>query len=353
MLAQNNNPMSGSLGSNLGIGGGIFGDNPGIGGNLGGTLGSITGVNGQLGANSMGGLMGGSAANSQYSSIPGNYQLPNYTGMAPSIASGLMGLVNAAPQINPTVGGITGTNFNLGSQTGNPLLAGLTPQQLASLGGLPNASNNPNLAGSMQTLGQIGNMNFINPSSNPFLASAIKGAVDPMVTAFNASTMPAMTGQFTAAGQKTSGAQPGGGSSAFDTAASLAQKQLEQSIGQVTSGMENQNYQTGVQNTQNAAIASGNLTSGNLNNMIQTLNAQSLPQLVQQYGINQGLQVYQQRMQMLLQVLGLGGQISQPVIANTAQSTSQNNQTQGLLSGVGSLFGGSGGAGGFMGAFGL
>lgn len=268
-------------------------------------------------------IFGGSNSKSNYSSssTPVNMQNSAFSNLAPGVAQNLSSnFFGGPPSINPLVAGVTGTpGFNFANVSQNPLVAPMTGQQ----GSLVNQAFTQGQVSPQ--LGQAGNLlssfmspSFINPSSNPFLQAAISGAVRPMITAFNESTMPAMQGQFTAAGQNTNNAA---GSSAFDRAATLAQSELEQNIGNVASQMENQGYQFGVGTAANAANQAMGLSQTELGNTLQALQGVSLPQLIQQYGINQGLQLYQNGIQSWLQALGLGGQISQPVVANKSQSS--------------------------------
>jgi hypothetical protein len=112
--------------------------------------------------------------------------------------------------------------------------------------------------------------------------------------------------------------------------------------GQVAGGIANQAYQAGLQINANApAAATGiagqvegqtataenqpvNIGTTELNNMIQSLQAEVLPQLTQQYGINAGLGLFNTQIQTVLQALGYGTQAAQPALAEKSQYSGSN-----------------------------
>lgn len=167
--------------------------------------------------------------------------------------------------------------------------------------------------------------------------------------------MPNLRGQFVANGQVLNGpaqVSPSGGinpatgqgSSAFDKAAALAQTGLEQSMG-ATAAPIISSYLTNAmgQQTQGATQAE-QLSSTEINNLVQTLQAEALPRLIEQYGMDQGLQEFNNRVNVMLQALGLGVQTSQPDTATTGQSNEKySNQGgsgfMGSLNQMGSLMG--------------
>ena len=289
-----------------------------------------------------------SSGSSNFSSTPLNLQNPAFTALAPGVASdftnltgGLFGLSGVGANNPFSVNGIPS------GSPGNPLVAGMSGNEGGNLsiandlttGMVPGGGNNA-LASGLQTA-----LGFLNPNypaslaSSPQTQAAINAAINPLINTFQQQTIPGITGQFTAAGQRTGGGagasgtnmsvndfnqqtgmgqaisgNPGQGSSAFDQARVNAENNLMAQEGAVAGGITNQAYQTGLQQQSNAINQSSALGTQEINNVIQDLQAQALPRLIQQYGINAGLQLYQSQVQSILQSLGLQAQAAQPAI---------------------------------------
>jgi hypothetical protein len=338
----------------------------------------------------MSGAFGGGSSSSQSTTTPLNLQNPSFTNLASGVAGGLSNFWNSGPNGFSTSGG-TFSPFTVNGQpsnnpNANPLVAPLTPAQMAGLTNIGNASQPGSFGGvtpgsTAASLSPfMGNyaapaannmpaassllQSFLDPNFASNLAnsaqtkSAISAATGPLEQAFRSTTIPGITGASTQAGQRTNG--PGqAGSSAFDQAFANQQGNLMATEGQVAGGIANQAYQTGLQINANApsqaaglaSAAEGqqiqaqqapvNIGTSELNNMIQSLQAEVLPQLTQQYGINQGMSLFNTQIQTLLQSLGLGAQAAQPAIGYNGQSNSKSTQSPNifgtLLGGIGSV----------------
>lgn len=304
----------------------------------------------------MSGLFGGSSSQSNYTSTPSNLQNPAYTSLSPDVASALQSLfaTGQPSALNPTQ--VQGQPSN---GAANPLVAGLTGQETGLVNqavgqAAPNSNvvNAGNAINSMLAPGYAASL-----ATNPFTQSVVGAATQPLINAFNQTTVPALNGQFTAAGQRvnnSSASGQAGGSSAFDNAFNNAQTNLQSNIGATAANIEGSAYNTGLAQQSNAINQAGALSTQQLQNTIQSLTAAALPRMVQQYGIQQGLSLYQQQVQTILTALGLGGQVSQPAIANTATGSSQGSSTPDILSGLGNLATGAtnlAGAGGLSSVF--
>ena len=296
-------------------------------------------------------IMGGSQGQGSYSSTPQNMQLPAYTGLAPGVAGGLSnifgtmgpnGLTTPGGQFSPFQAGGAPTQGNVYAGQGavNPLVAPITPQQQATLGNIGQFGNNQPLSTAFSTVNAFLNPNYAaSLATSPQTQSAIQAAIQPVRNAFMTQTIPGLEGNATAQGQRVNGAG-GQGSTGFDQAAAIAQSG-EQATEAATAGqIANAAYQTGLNITANAPAMAGQLTTVELNNMINTLQAEALPQMTEQYGITAGTQLYQNQLQLLLQSLGLGGQISQPALAYQSQGGQKSSSSPGLLGAFSSLFGG-------------
>lgn len=289
-----------------------------------------------------GGLFGSpskSSQSSQYTSTPVDLQYGAYTGLAPGVAGGFGNIFGGGGFGNP--GGAFGLNpFMAGgvptNSGANPLVAGLTPQQMAlSQQAYQMAAGGTNpMAGS--AVQQMLDPNYAGAlAGSPQTQRAITSATNPLVNAFNQTALPGLAGQFTASGQRVNAAQQdrtggtqipgaqgyGKGSSAFDKAEANAQNNLLTNVAQTAGGISNSAYQTGLAQHSGAVGQAINIGQADMQNLVSSLQAVALPQLIQQYGINQGVQLFQSQMQTILQALGAAGQISQPAIAYNQQGT--------------------------------
>lgn len=309
----------------------------------------------------------------QYQSTPINLQYPSYQAMAPQTAQGIGALQNLNPYGATTANGNTISPYfspagNFNNPNTNPLVAPMTQgqqQMLGYIGGLANpgqgtlnnqaattAWNATNYANSNPLQNAFNTNNaMLSPgwaaglATNPLTQMVAQGAAQPLLQQFQTQTIPQLQGAMTAAGQRTNSANPAGGSSAYDIAAANAETGLGANLANLGSNIIGGTYQTGlgqtanavnqasglsgqnISNLINAATGSQGLVSTQLNDTINALNANALPQLTQQYGINQGLSLYQTQVNQLMTALGLGGQTSQPAIGYNSMGggTSQNN----------------------------
>lgn len=188
-------------------------------------------------------------------------------------------------------------------------------------------------------------------SENPFLQAAIQSAQRPTMQALQETLTQALPGRFTQAGQFN---QPQG-SSAFDRAAALATRSAADASGDIATKLSYQNMNdqltrafqanqsaraaedTGLQgelarnqeSNQNAqqrqvqaAGIAPQVSTAQVNNMVQNLQAQALPRLIQEYGIERGMTEFNNRVNTLMGVLGIAGGTTQPTISQKSESSS-------------------------------
>lgn len=313
--------------------------------NLGGIVPTGTNKNGAPGQGGANGAAGSTSytggpvpgdPNSVLSGIPGytgNTSAP-ITGNEQSILDQLMGTLN---------NGNTGANNALAgilNGTGNQVGAGTVTA----------GSVDPNAVTSSFNANQ-------NPLLQAYITAAQRGTMDNL-----AHTLATNGSQFTANGQFV---QPTG-SSAFDRAQALATQSaanamsdiasqigyqgynLNQSLDQQTQGQNAANILAALQgnqttglsasnanasndlsasnaNAQNAisaATAQGNLSSQEVSSLVQNLQAQALPRLIEQYGLDQGLQMFNNQVNDLMTIMQTGAGVTSPVIANESKSSS-------------------------------
>jgi hypothetical protein len=151
-------------------------------------------------------------------------------------------------------------------------------------------------------------------------------------------------GQFTRNGQliqDNTGDQ--GGSSAFTRAAAVLGRGAASTLGDIATGIMNNVYNTGRQLQQGAA----NLSMEDVKLMSQNLKDQALPRLIQQLGIENGMQVFQNNVAAILETLRTVGGIAAPVVASNSQMTGTGAQG-GALDAISKIAGTVFGAGGMF-----
>lgn len=187
-------------------------------------------------------------------------------------------------------------------------------------------------------------------SENPFLQAAIEAAQRPTMQALTETLSRTLPGRFTQGGQFT---QPQG-SSAFDRAAAIATRGAGDTMGdiatklsyQTTSDQLARNFQAqqaarGAEDTalqgqlardqeskegaagrqiQAAGIAP-QVSQAQVQNLTANLQAQALPRLIQEYGIERGMDEFNNRMNSLLSVIGIAGGVTQPTVSSKSESS--------------------------------
>jgi hypothetical protein len=259
--------------------------------------------------------MSGGQSTSSDVTTPGNYNpftaalMPNITGAISSLGGGSFGAfpTPSGPFAAPMSAGETSVLSALPTGYGSsPAAAGYTSDLLSGKY-LPGASG-----------------------SNPFLNAAITAAQRPTLTGLNQVLGQDLPSQFiqsgqvfnprAAAGAGGPGAMTDTGSTAFDTAAGRAVNTAAQTISDIASKMSESVYNTERQ-LQNSGVQ---LSQGELQSTVQNLQAQSLPRMIQQYGIDQGTKVFQSTVQNVLAFLQTMGGIGGAQIASARRASSQS-----------------------------
>jgi hypothetical protein len=227
----------------------------------------------------------------------------------PTLASGLNSVISS--------GG--------GPQYGGPLVAPITGTETQALGNLNDVAQNP---GRQDYLNSVISGKYLpgQPGANPFLQSAIEAAQRPTQTALNDTLGKTLPGVFTQAGQQIGGglrspnasAKPG--ATAFDTAAARAFEGGAHALGDIATNISFQGYNAERQNQQQAV----QLQQQDVQSLINNLQAQALPRLIQEQGITAGLDQFNKRTQALLQALQVAA--GSP-IATQGQQSSQKGYT--------------------------
>lgn len=189
---------------------------------------------------------------------------------------------------------------------------------------------------------------------NPFLNAAIEAAQRPTLQGLEETLSRTLPGRFTQAGQFT---QPQG-SSAFDRAAAIATRGAGDSMADIATNLSYATMeaergrqfeaqegarkresealtgelqrifqgQQGERDRQNeAAGLTSQVKAQEMDTLVKNLQAQALPRLIEEFGIERGMEVFNNRMNGLLSALGITAGVTQPTIAQQSKSTQKPN----------------------------
>jgi hypothetical protein len=267
-------------------------------------------------------LFGGSTSESnQYSqSLPVNETNPALSGLANPLSGSLSSLLQQW--------GLSGPQYS--GQTSAPLTG--TESSLLNNSNLTNPG-----ADAGGYIKSVLNGNYMpgSPNGNPFLAATITAAQRPTLDNLNQVLTRSLPGAFSQAGQSiqaNGNNNANGGSSAFDRAAALAYQSAANTSTDIASNIGSNAYNTGISQQEDAA----KLDQNQVNTTVQALQAEALPRLIQQYGLDQAVSLFQNGVQSLLSLLQLVGGAQAPVIANQSYSngSSQSSSEKGVVPGL-------------------
>ena len=270
-------------------------------------------------------LFGGSDATQQStsSSTQTNYTDPTLSGLAPDLA-GLIRSISSG--LNTRTGGADPSTATPTPQ------AGVTAQEQSILDtlGTQIGGGTDRAAYIKQVLS--GDYLPGSDKQNPFLAAAITAAQRPTLDNLTQTLTRALPGRFAQAGQQLQANSPGsagGGSSAFDRAAALAFQSAANTSTDIASNIGSAAYNQERQEQTKAAA----LDQQEVDTTIKGLQASALPRLIQQNGLDQGLAIFQQQTQALLDLLKTIGAVQAPTLAanSTSQSTGESSTQKGIF----------------------
>lgn len=262
-------------------------------------------------------IFGGSNQSTQSTSTPSNMN-PFTSALAPQ----LMQLYGQGPM----------------SYSGN-LQPTMTGAQQSSLNNLPGMVSPTNQANSY--IGNVLSGSYMpgGTNGNPFLSQTIQAANQPISEALSTTLGQNLPTQFAAQGQQIQGSKlnqaaaggpnggGSGGSSAFTNASALATQSAANAMSSNATQIANNAYNQGI-SQENTALQ---VQPQEVNSAINVLQAQLLPTMLQQQGITNGLQAFQDNVQSLLGFLQSMSGLAMPVIGNTQQSTGSTSSTPGIL----------------------
>jgi hypothetical protein len=213
-----------------------------------------------------------------------------------------------------------------------------------------------------QLSGASGTGAFGGADSNPFSQAYIDQAQRQTMQNLEETLSRSLPGRFTQAGQMV---QPQG-SSAFDRAAAIATRGATQEMGDIATrisyqamadaqareasalegelgrrgqqGLQTQQLEAGAQQNQldralgaseqqtQQELAGSQIQTQEVDNLIKNLQAQALPRLIQDLGVERGMEAFNNNVNSLLAVLGIGAGVTRPVIAQEGSSKSTGFQ---------------------------
>lgn len=170
--------------------------------------------------------------------------------------------------------------------------------------------------------------------ANPFLQATIEAAQRPTIQALTETLERTLPGRFTAAGQFI---QPEG-SSAFDRAAAIATRGAAQTLGDIATNIAF-GTQEAERGRQQEAVQLG---QQEIDTTITNLQAQALPRLIEDLGLERGLEEFKLRINTLLQALQIATGTPLQTVAQQSRAESEATQQRGLSQGIGDIFSFSG-----------
>ncbi len=155
--------------------------------------------------------------------------------------------------------------------------------------------------------------------SNPFLTSAIEAAQRTSLRGLEDVLSRTLPGRFTQAGQFT---QPEG-STAFDREAGRVTTNVAAEISDIAAQLGFAGFESERGRQQEAALGLPGVSETEVNSLITNLQAQALPRLIEQLGLERGTDAFNRQVTNLLQVLAIAQGASQPLVAQESESSSK------------------------------
>jgi hypothetical protein len=214
-----------------------------------------------------------------------------------------------------TLFGTTGSEASLAGvpSYSGPLTAPITPGEETALSTLTTEDPLQAQRRSLLTDTLAGKFLPGAEGSNPFLSAAIEAAQRPTLEGLVQTLSRTLPGRFTQAGQFV---QPQG-SSAFDYAAAQASTGAANALKDIATNISFGGYEA-ERGRQQGAIP---LAQQEVQTMLENLQAQALPRLIQENGIERGLSLFKDRLTAFLQALQLATQAPLQTVASKSKGS--------------------------------
>lgn len=153
----------------------------------------------------------------------------------------------------------------------------------------------------------------LRPESNPFLQASIRAAQRPVLEAFDEGTL-ARRSQFTNAGQAVQESSP------FARAQAIAERGLASELGDISTRLV-----ADERARQSRAVDQASaLATARFDRAVRNLEAQALPRLIEQLGIDRGQEEFNRRIDVLMKILGMATGATEPSIGQRSESSSES-----------------------------
>lgn len=240
------------------------------------------------------------------------------------------------------------TNPAVNATLANTAASGMTPGAVNDFVGQLGFQPQQSLGQFGQDLaGASGTGAFSTSADNPFLKSYIEAAQRPTLQGLEETLSRTLPGRFTQAGHLI---QPKG-SSAFDRAAAIATRGATQEMGDIATrmsyqaaeaargreadalgaelgrrGQMSQLEQGAKQQQLDRALQVPQIQQQQMDSMIKNLQAQALPRLISDLGIERGMEAFNNQVNALLSTLGITAGVTRPVISQESSGKSSSFQ---------------------------
>lgn len=156
--------------------------------------------------------------------------------------------------------------------------------------------------------------------SNPFLDASIRAAQRPMIDAFNEEGL-VQRSNFARAGHRLDQSSP------FARAEAIRERGLADAMGDVSTRLSAAAYEGERGRMQQAAQNAVTIDRAELQRSLDALQAQALPRLIQQYGLDKGYEEFVRRAEVALRAAGVVGDLT-TIFGNQSRSSSFGVQGQ-------------------------
>jgi len=220
-----------------------------------------------------------------------------------------------------------------GPQYGGPFVAGMRPGEQGAIDQIQGVATDParqqylrDVLGGKYLPGQEG--------ANPFFDAAVRAAQRPTLQGLQETLSRSLPGKFAVAGQFSQGGGAGqpatGGSSAFNRAGAIATQASANMLSDIGTNMGNEQFKNERTNQQQAVA----LQQQDVDALMKNLQAQGLPRMIEDMGIERGLQEFQRRSEGLLKALQIASQVTAPVTGQSSTSTGTSTSSKGIFPGL-------------------
>ena len=202
-----------------------------------------------------------------------------------------------------------------GERYSGPFVAPLTPteeEQLLLLNELQLPSDN--LLAAEGLIGDVIGGDYLTPDSNPFLRSYVSAAQEQVREAYDADNE-ARRAMFARAGHRLPESSP------FAMAQVEASGEFAEALSDIATQVYSGAYDAERERQGQYIELQQSLDAQRWQIAVQNLEAQALPRMIDQMGIDRALEEFYRRQELLAQALGIAGQLSAPTLGYTTRGS--------------------------------